>query len=516
MKRRRRRPWWQPSPVLVVLVLLLFGHAVHGDQEDAAPPSTSKSFAPPPTSTSPTKTTALTQGPTPPETLPDYLAKAKASRSAPGRFPVVVLNGLGGAGLKFRLRGAKPSRWYCRNWYARYHTAWILPRVVIPPVARCLLDFITPVYDPATGKFRSKEGVDVQVKGFGQIVSLENLGPSVLPIRNFDYIKGFVRFMVQELGYSPGLDLFAAPYDWRYTPDTLKEQGYFTDLKALIETAYVTAGNRKVHVMGHSLGGVVALAFLNDCDPAWKRKYVKSYIPVGSPFGGTVVNVLGSVSGYNLGLPIPPGTLRDFEAQAPTGPWLFAQPSLWPATETLVQTPTQCYSAHDYERLLLDLGLDVAVPIYKHVAPLYLQTLVPPGIDTHVVHSEGNPTLASLVYNQSFTGDMLDIPTPPTLVYGPGDGTVPERSLLRPFYEWQPEGYTLTHHTMTGVDHMDSMNARAFFRILTDILGDNVERTLDPAADALHRDPDFWLTRKKQVWGPIEDALDDLQDLLLF
>lgn len=44
----------------------------------------------------------------------------------------------------------------------------------------------------------------MEVKGFGQIVSLENLGPSLVPIRNFDYIRGFVKFMMTELGYIPG------------------------------------------------------------------------------------------------------------------------------------------------------------------------------------------------------------------------------------------------------------------------------------------------------------------------
>lgn len=37
-----------------------------------------------------------------------------------------------------------------------------------------------------------------------------------------------------------------------------------------------------------------------------------------------------------------------------------------------------------------------------------------------------------------------------------GDGTVPERSLLRALYEWGPQagpaaGWRLTHHTFTGV-----------------------------------------------------------------
>lgn len=51
---------------------------------------------------------------------PGYLVKAQAIREQEGREPVVVLNGLGGAGLKFRLRGAQPSHYYCRTWYARW------------------------------------------------------------------------------------------------------------------------------------------------------------------------------------------------------------------------------------------------------------------------------------------------------------------------------------------------------------------------------------------------------------
>ena len=127
--------------------------------------------------------------------------------------------------------------------------------MIFPPVARCLVDFITPVFDPGTQTFASKRGVEVQVKGFGQIVSLENLGPSLLPVKNFDYIRGFVKFMMAELHYTPGIDLFAAPYDWRYSPDVLKAQGYFTQLKALVESAYVSSGNRRVHLIGHSLVG---------------------------------------------------------------------------------------------------------------------------------------------------------------------------------------------------------------------------------------------------------------------
>lgn len=33
--------------------------------------------------------------------------------------------------------------------------------------------------------------------------------------------------------------------------------------------------------------------------------------------------------GYNLGIPLNPADIRDFEALCPTGPWLFPRPCLW-------------------------------------------------------------------------------------------------------------------------------------------------------------------------------------------
>lgn len=69
----------------------------------------------------------------PPQADPAYLAKAQAIRDKEGRDPVVVLNGLGGAGLKFRLRGAQPAHFYCRTWYARWYVL-----AAGPPVCRMI------------------------------------------------------------------------------------------------------------------------------------------------------------------------------------------------------------------------------------------------------------------------------------------------------------------------------------------------------------------------------------------
>lgn len=92
---------------------------------------------------------------------------------------------------------------------------------------------------------------------------------------------------------------------------------------------------------------------------------------------------------------------------------------------------------------------------------------------------------------------------------------MPERSLLRPIYEWQGQagpqaGWALTHHTFTGVDHMDSMNYRPFFRVLTDILADAVEHTPpSPEAAAAVKPPDWMGVTLKRwaAWDPFDEAL---------
>lgn len=117
---------------------------------------------------------------------------------------------------------------------------------------------------------------------------------------------------------------------------------------------------------------------------------------------------------------------------------------------------------------------------------------------------------------------LITPPPHPTPTTAAGDGTVPERSLLRPLYEWATQagaqaGWELTHHTFTGVDHMDSMNYRPFFRVLTDILSDAAPHTPpSPEAAAAVKPPDWaWVVRKRwEAWDPLQEAWDAAEKAL--
>jgi lysophospholipase-3 len=76
------------------------------------------------------------------------------------------------------------------------------------------------------------------------------------------------RYLVRSLGYSEGVDLFGAPYDWRLHLGGLEAGGQMDQLAARIERAVVENCGKRAILLGHSMGGLVATALLHR-DPEW-------------------------------------------------------------------------------------------------------------------------------------------------------------------------------------------------------------------------------------------------------
>lgn len=68
-------------------------------------------------------------------------------------------------------------------------------------------------------------------------------------------------------------------------PDEQEE--YFARLKSLVEEMH-DEYKQPVHLLGHSMGSLYILYFLNQQSQAWKDRYVKSFISLGAPWGGAV------------------------------------------------------------------------------------------------------------------------------------------------------------------------------------------------------------------------------------
>ena len=81
--------------------------------------------------------------------------------------------------------------------------------------------------------------------------------------QHISYVFARVAAQLRMAGYEPGLNLRAAPYDWRLPPRRLEERdGYFSRFKATVEEMVEANGGRGLALVAHSMGCRIVLYFL--------------------------------------------------------------------------------------------------------------------------------------------------------------------------------------------------------------------------------------------------------------
>ena len=82
------------------------------------------------------------------------------------------------------------------------------------------------------------------------------------PIVHTGYVFAPVVRTLEKLGYVEGVDLIAAPYDWRFAPSMMeKREGYFQKMVSSIET--LDKDGAGVILLAHSMGNKVVSYFLD-------------------------------------------------------------------------------------------------------------------------------------------------------------------------------------------------------------------------------------------------------------
>jgi phospholipid:diacylglycerol acyltransferase len=101
-------------------------------------------------------------------------------------------------------------------------------------------------------------------------------------------------------GYSPK-NIFMQSYDWRLSLDALESRdGYFTNLKHVVESAYLQNNKTKVVLVCHSLGGVIFTwfaQFMTARDATWMATYVHANVLFGAPLLGAPKAINALLSG---------------------------------------------------------------------------------------------------------------------------------------------------------------------------------------------------------------------------
>lgn len=244
---------------------------------------------------------------------------------------------------------------------------------------------------------------------------------------------------LQELGYTDNKTMFGAPYDFRYG---LAAEGHPCDvgstflqnIKQLIEEASDSNGGKPVILISHSLGGLFVLQLLNRNPPSWRKQYIKHFIALAAPWGGTVDEMLTFASGNSLGVPlVNPLLVRNEQRSSESNLWLLPRTKQFPQEKPLVVTKNSTYSSFDISRFLEDIGFPEGVqPYQKRVLPL-VEKLAAPGIPVTCIIGSGVQTPESLHYGEEGFDKQ------PEIVYGDGDGTVNMASLLALVDEWRDE-----------------------------------------------------------------------------
>jgi len=250
-----------------------------------------------------------------------------------------------------------------------------------------------------------------------------------------------IQYFVNYLGYSPGLHIRGAPYDWRYRPDQPVGRQYLANLKSLVEYTYHNNGETQVTLVSHSMGCLYTLYFLNHQTFEWKSKYIKSWIPIGGPFGGAVQALKVLITGdfFQGSLDIPLNAQRDFASTLPTTYWLLPSTRVW-GNQGLVVAPNKVYSAFNYDSLLQGLGFGHYFPTYQKASRL-VGSLEDPGV-----------AVFNLFGTHVNTPEAIFLSAQTSIRYGDGDGTVNTQSAQAP----SNENWALyVYRAFPGVTHLD-------------------------------------------------------------
>jgi len=227
-------------------------------------------------------------------TAPEHGAAA-----ATGRPPVIVIPGLAGseftAASNFSLSVDNGHGGTYSNSYSAGERVWVNTFQIALPGNDDYLDALKLQPDGVTPVAPAVQVSNIYGGAYGDLI---------------DYL--------QRKGYTPGYDLWAFPYDWRQDVRTIADQ-----LDGMVTQALVVANGgqtnpatwtvRRVDLVAHSLGGLVARAYIADPDRANR---VDQLLTLGGPQLGAPKLLKALVYGdqfgpWFLGIGLNPSEVRD-------------------------------------------------------------------------------------------------------------------------------------------------------------------------------------------------------------
>jgi lysophospholipase III len=358
------------------------------------------------------------------------------------RNPIVLVPGLGGSALQLKLHHKeKLPHWYCTkkiNWFL----AWLHLDELLPGVSDCFANNMQMSFNPASGVFSNAEGVETRPADFGGIKGVDYLDRAAgIPVPLTGYYATIIKAL-EKTGYTVGVDLYGAPYDWRVHTASLDSNvdsdgtTWMAKVKDLIATAHKNTG-KKVNLVTHSMGGPTMLYFLNH-NPEFANEHVANFVPIAAPWMGAAKAIVALLYGDNFGIAVgslnlvSPLKFREIIRTYGGATYMTPDAALY-GNQTFVTYEGVEYQAHQIGALLRKIGAPSTADIWDATQG-ELNALQRPDVPTYCLYGTGVPTEIAYVYTNT---DMNK--RPDAVDSNRGDGTVPLES-LRVCQAWQKDG----------------------------------------------------------------------------
>ncbi|ESO12856.1 hypothetical protein HELRODRAFT_159443 [Helobdella robusta] len=339
--------------------------------------------------------------------------------------PIVMVPGLGGTQLEARLNRTSVPHWYCYR-VSDWFTLWL--SVLELEAADCMVDNMRLFYVAENHTTRNNHGVEIRVDRFGSTETIEWLDPfHTVGRSHFAYFTNIVESLIKA-GYHRNVSVRGVPFDFRKAPNEM--DSLFKQMTKLVEETYELNNKTRIILMGHSMGNNFILYWLNRQPQWWKDLYIDSLISLAAPWAGSVKTLRLMASGDSLGQSehvIKPIQARPLEQSMPSTAYLMPGP-YWHKDEVLVMSPKRNFTNLDYEAFFESINHTDGFLMWKDTESL-TKDLVDPNVKVHCIYGlmKVDITPAVLDYRKVKSKNWYD--EQPVTIYGPGDGTVNERSL---------------------------------------------------------------------------------------
>ena len=436
----------------------------------------------------------------------------EARDDGPNR-PIILIPGILGSVLEARLNRSEAAHWICykkSDWFK----IWIDSSVLVPQYSDCWIENMKLEYTHIdNGGVKNQKGVQLRTPNYGiPTGSIDYLDPGSSYWTSIgNYFATMRDWLVKNHNFKEGHDLFAAPYDWRLTPNlNLNKQGnkgplpldsgdFCDGLQNLLQTASKANYGMKVTVVAHSMGNLFFHYCVEKVFPRdFTEKYIHSYTNIAGPMAGAPKALTMITSGENENIAIlRPNQIRVAERSWPSSYLLLPNPMALNKTmrnkNFMEIKGFRNYTSTQYKDFFDYVSKNFPDQHFEHSRNLFneysgqsiLGSVNALNIRTLCVWGSGLDTTNKLMWKKK---EKFPDYSPYENEMVSGDGTVPEWSIKPVCERWEKEqqksqsGRKVSYLDLPSYDHVSVLHSEKTFNAIIKISKEKFHTKSGPEA----------------------------------